>query len=172
MLCFSIFETIGVVVDELNGFLEGVNTQNTKHWSKNLLFVGLEILDWYGRRLIRFVIKKKKTANLHVRFHFRDDWRPTEVSIRVAFHLNQGRMKNYEIYSLPWFPFHPIEVPLPHPQQTKTINVNRKRERISTWISPSILAFDAGEMTGGISVLASWPGPTWDQNKHNPPHSC
>ena len=41
-------ETIGVVVDELNGFLEGVNTQNTKHWSKNLLFVGLEILDWNG----------------------------------------------------------------------------------------------------------------------------
>ena len=123
MLCFSIFETIGVVVDELNGFLEGVNTQNTKHWSKNLLFVGLEILDWNGWRLIRFVIRKK-TANLHVRFHFRDDWRPTEVSIRVAFHLNQGRMKNYEIYSLPWFPFHPIEVPLPHPQQTETTNVN------------------------------------------------
>ena len=60
-LCSSIFETIGVVVDELNGFLEGINTQNTKHWSKNLLFVGLEVLDWNGWRLIRFVIKKKNS---------------------------------------------------------------------------------------------------------------
>ena len=71
MLCFSIFETIGVVVDELNGFLEGVNTQNTKHWSKNLLFVGLEILDWVTAEKVRY--KEEKTANLHVRFHFRDD---------------------------------------------------------------------------------------------------
>ena len=38
---------------------------------------------------------------------------------------------------------------------------NFRKGKIPTWINLSILSFDAGEMTGGMSVLASWPAPTY-----------
>ena len=122
-----------------------------------------------------------RKPNRHVGFHFSDYWRSTEVAIWVAFHLvgmkeNSTRCLKCEMNSNRCSPSVQqqlcslIHSWLKATRSTKQFWICWQSQdffnylKIPTWINLSILAFEAGEITGGMSVLASWPGPTCHPN--------